>query len=143
MIRELDDDIGRKIGYALNWAREFSLEETKVESAPEEKKGILALASSLDSMMDPDKIQALIFDTARSSGLQPQAFFKVLYRVLLGLERGPRLGPYIVDNGAEKIAEKLKKAELKRYFEPDNFSQSGSKQRETKPVALVKWRQAS
>ncbi len=109
-IREVDEDIRKKIGYALNWAREFSLDETKIELAPNEKKAVLTLSSGLDSLTDPKAIQTRIFETAKSTGLEPAAFFRILYLSLLGVEKGPRLGPYIVDAGPQKIADKLRKA---------------------------------
>ena len=59
-------------------------------------------------MKDPQEIQALIFETARSCGMEPSDFFKLLYRTLLGVDRGPRLGPYILDFGSSKVAERLR-----------------------------------
>lgn len=110
-IRVMDEDVRKRIGYALNWAREFSLEEeTTVELTPAEKGAVLALSSKLDSLKDPKDIQNLIFETAKNAGLEPPTFFRALYQVLLGVERGPRLGPYIVDVGPQRISEKLSKA---------------------------------
>jgi lysyl-tRNA synthetase, class I len=108
-IREIDETVKKLIGYALNWAKEFSLEETKVELTPLEKKAVLTLSQRLiDNPCNPENVQTLIFDTAKSLDLKPAALFKTLYQVLLGVDRGPRLGPYVVDNGCEKVAEKLK-----------------------------------
>jgi lysyl-tRNA synthetase class 1 len=45
---------------------------------------------------------------ARSNGIEPKDFFKLLYAILLGAERGPRLGPYIIDVGKDKVVEMLK-----------------------------------
>lgn len=109
-VREIDAQVKKRIGYALNWAGEFSLEETTVELSPEERKAVLTLSSKLDSLSDPQEIQTLIFETARSAGFEPPIFFKILYQILLGVERGPRLGPYIIDVGPRKISEKLAKA---------------------------------
>jgi lysyl-tRNA synthetase, class I len=108
-VKSIDEGVKERIKYALNWSKEFSLEETKIELTPEEKKGIQELGSKLDTLSDPNAIQTLIFDTARSSGLESSAFFRVLYLSLLGVERGPRLGPYIVDAGPQNVAEKLRK----------------------------------
>jgi len=110
-IKEVDEDVLKLINYALNWAKEFSLEEAKVELTPEEKRAILALAEKLaPSQCDPDAVQTMIFDTAKSLGLKPATFFRALYLVILGMERGPRLGPYVADAGCDKIAEKLRTA---------------------------------
>jgi lysyl-tRNA synthetase, class I len=110
-IKEVDEDVLKMINYALNWAREYSLEEAKVKLTPEEKKAIFALSEQLSpSQCEPDAVQTMIFDTAKSLGLKPATFFRALYLVLLGMEKGPRLGPYVADAGCDKIAEKLRTA---------------------------------
>ena len=37
----------------------------------------------------------------------PKNFFKTIYKILLGRESGPRLGPYILESGKETIIRKL------------------------------------
>jgi len=39
--------------------------------------------------------------------LQTGKFFKTLYRVLIGSDSGPRLGPYILAMGRENVAAAL------------------------------------
>ena len=70
----------------------------------------MEVSSKVASLKDPQEIQTLIFDTARSSGLEPSELFKAIYRLLLGVERGPRLGPYILDIGPAKVAERFRRA---------------------------------
>lgn len=107
-IKQLDQDVRRRISFALNWAKEFSLEESEIKLGEKEKHSLIALASKLSEMSDPQDIQAIIFETARSFEMAPQEFFKLLYRSLLGVDKGPRLGPYIHDIGSSKVAERLK-----------------------------------
>jgi lysyl-tRNA synthetase class 1 len=52
-------------------------------------------------------LQSEIFEIAKRNGIEPAQFFKALYKVLLGSERGPRLGPYIVDLGKDRVKETL------------------------------------
>lgn len=108
-IKEADAGIKKRIALAINWAREFSLPENIVEIGDKEKKAVLELASKVSQMKDPQAIQATIFDIARANELEPSTLFKALYRLLLGVERGPRLGPYILDLGPEKVSERLKR----------------------------------
>ena len=108
--RKIDDSLLQKIEYAYRWAREFSLAETHVELTEGERNALEDLSSKLNGQRDPQMIQTLIFDTARSHGIEPPDFFRVLYKVLIGAERGPRLGPYIVDIGTQKVAGKLREA---------------------------------
>lgn len=108
-IKQLDGDVKKRISFALNWAKEFSLPESEIETSPKERDAILLFASKLVNLTDPQEIQALIFDSARSSEMEPSDFFRLLYRSLLGVDRGPRLGPYIRDIGSPKVAEKLRR----------------------------------
>jgi lysyl-tRNA synthetase class 1 len=45
---------------------------------------------------------------AKKHGLQPPEFFKIIYKILLNSETGPRLGPYILEVGKGEVIEKLK-----------------------------------
>lgn len=107
-IKEIDAGIVMRIQLAINWAREFSLPERIVAIGEKEKKAIMDLATKISHMKDPQAIQAAIFDTARVHELEPSSLFKALYQLLLGVERGPRLGPYILDIGPEKVSERLR-----------------------------------
>jgi lysyl-tRNA synthetase, class I len=107
-VKLIDQDVRQRIRYALNWSSEFTLAQERVEMSSEEKGAILDLASKIVAQTDPQIIQTVIFDTARAHSIEPSVFFGVLYRALLGLERGPRLGPYITDVGPAKVAQKLK-----------------------------------
>ena len=109
-IKRVDSEVDRRIALARNWAKEFSLPETSVELSEVEKNAILELSSCLGAMKDPQEIQALIFNTARSLKIEPSALFRALYRLLLGTDRGPRLGTYIHDIGSAKVSEKLRHA---------------------------------
>jgi lysyl-tRNA synthetase class 1 len=109
-IREISDDVKRRIKYALNWSREFTLAKEQVEMTILQKEAVIDLSSKILGQRDPQTIQTLIFDVSRSHKIEPSEFFSLLYRILLGVERGPRLGPYIVDLGADKVAQKLKDA---------------------------------
>ena len=109
-IKHVDSEVDRRIALARNWAKEFSLPETSVELSEVEKNAILELSSCLGAMKDPQENQALIFNTSRSLKIEPSALFRALYRLLLGTDRGPRLGTYIHDIGSAKVSEKLRHA---------------------------------
>jgi lysyl-tRNA synthetase class 1 len=107
-VKQIDENVKRRIAYGLNWSRQFTLTQEQVELTNREKEAILDLASKIETQNNPQTIQTVIFDTAREHSIEPPAFFGVIYRSLLGVERGPRLGPYIADVGPAKIAQKLK-----------------------------------
>ncbi len=106
--REIDSELSKRIEVASNWAEDFkTLEKVELKLSENEKKAISQLASYLMSEPDSEEIQSHIFDVARSHALEPGNFFKILYRILVGQEKGPRLGPYMADIGPKSTAERL------------------------------------
>lgn len=103
--------LGAKIDYAINWARDFgAISPERVELSEGERRAIGELIALIRSERDEATIQGAIFDIARRNGLDPRDFFKILYRILLGVPYGPRLGPYLVAMGRENVAEALEGA---------------------------------
>ncbi len=107
-VKSVDEGVRTRIKYAIDWSKEFSLRQEPFELEEKEREAVLDLASKLQRQQDEDAIQTAIFDAARAHGLEPAQFFRVLYKILVGTERGPRLGPYIADLGPSTVAKKLK-----------------------------------
>lgn len=106
--KEIDSQLSRRIQSALNWTEDFkTIQKVEVKLHENEKKAISALAGYLKTETDSMKIQSLIFEVARRYGLEPAGFFKTLYRILVGQDKGPRLGPYIADIGPKNTAQIL------------------------------------
>ena len=109
--QQVDADLARRIEYAFNWTRDFEeIKETPVNLANEEKTAITSLIKTLETEEDPDKIQNAIFNTAKSSGMQPRDFFRTLYTILMGAPQGPRLGPYVLAMGKQNVIAALQRA---------------------------------
>ena len=68
------------------------------------------LAAVVRSETDERVIQNTIFSLAERYSLEPREFFRLLYMILLGSPRGPRLGPYIKVMGSENVARALERA---------------------------------
>ncbi|OYT52332.1 lysine--tRNA ligase [Candidatus Bathyarchaeota archaeon ex4484_135] len=105
----------QKVRYAIRWARDFGVqaverEAERVEMTEAERKAVLALAEFLSVERPGQEVQDAIFEIARSHGIRPADFFRLLYRILLGMPKGPRLGPYIARIGCRKVSELLKAA---------------------------------
>ena len=49
-----------------------------------------------------------IYVIAKEEGLEAGGFFKVVYRALIGAERGPRLADFILLTGSERISDLLR-----------------------------------
>jgi len=98
-----------RIQYALNWAEEFEeVEKANIRLNTKEAEAIREFIGILEVEENADKIQGAIFQTARKYGLKPKGFFILLYRALIGIQKGPKLGPYIVDIGTKNVINRLK-----------------------------------
>ncbi len=107
----LATDIEDEMNYAGNWAKDFQvISGTKIEISNPEKLAIEDLTSIVRSESDERVLQNSIFNLAKKYTLNPPDFFKLLYMILLGSPRGPRLGPYIKAMGSENVARALEQA---------------------------------
>ncbi len=108
--QHIDDELKKRIDYVTNWNQDFSeIKETPVSLKPEEKQALVALITALTTENDPDKIQNAIFNSAKNNGLQPGAFFRLLYMILMGAPQGPRLGPYVLAMGKQNVISALQR----------------------------------
>ncbi|MDF0680093.1 MAG: lysine--tRNA ligase [Candidatus Nitrosocosmicus sp.] len=130
-------DLINKITLATNWVRDFtdltgsegetegSKVDEKVEMNSIQKEVISKIGNQLSSLastlakkrdnsktLDDDlaqEVQTIIFNSAKSNNLQPKEIFKLLYKILINTEKGPRLGNYIVDLGIDNVVKVLEK----------------------------------
>jgi lysyl-tRNA synthetase class 1 len=109
--QSIDAELAKRIEYASNWISDFEeIKETTVALSDEEKKAVSALIQVLEAEADADKIQNAIFNAAKNNGLQPGAFFRTLYTILMGAPQGPRLGPYVIAMGKQNVIAALQRA---------------------------------
>jgi lysyl-tRNA synthetase class 1 len=107
----VDSELAKRIGHAFNWIRDFEeIKETAVTLTKEEETAVSALLGVLETEDSPEKIQNAVFNAAKSNGIQPGAFFKTLYLILMGAQQGPRLGPYVIAMGKQNVIAALKRA---------------------------------
>jgi lysyl-tRNA synthetase class 1 len=105
----------RLMEYAANWAKDFrEIPETELDISDAQRRAIEDLISIVKSETDERTLQNSIFQVAKKYALEPPALFRLLYMILLGSPRGPRLGPYIKAMGSENVARALERATLKR-----------------------------
>jgi lysyl-tRNA synthetase class 1 len=108
--QKLDENLKKRIEYAINWARDFQeIRETAVTLKPEEKAAIKELIEVIETETETEKIQNAIFNTAKKHGIPPPELFKTLYTILIGAPQGPRLGPYIVAMGKQNVINALQR----------------------------------
>jgi lysyl-tRNA synthetase class 1 len=107
----LAPSIKQEIDYATNWANDFQeIPETKIEVTAPQKLAIEDLVTIVRKETDERILQNTIFNLAKKYAIEPSDFFRLLYTILLGSPRGPRLGPYIKAMGSENVARALERA---------------------------------
>lgn len=107
----IDANLRTRIQYAMNWSQDFTeIKETKIVLNENEKIAIIDLISILETDDDADKIQNKIFTIAKKNNIKPRVFFRLLYSILMGINHGPRLGPYILAMGVQNVIDALKRA---------------------------------
>jgi lysyl-tRNA synthetase class 1 len=128
-ISEGSPDLSKRIQLAAMWARDANLRIEKVSGGEKSKvpaaspqwdaetvTALRAFAEALNHSKTSDEIQGAAFAAIREGGTEPSKFFSAIYHILLGAEKGPRLGPYIMDAGQATISDKISRAlEAGRY----------------------------
>jgi lysyl-tRNA synthetase class 1 len=110
-IGESLNEIENQIKYASNWATDFrSIAESKIELTNPQRLALEDLIAEVRRETDERTLQNSIFNIAHRYVLEPPDFFKLIYTILLGSPRGPRLGPYIKAMGSQSVAAALERA---------------------------------
>ncbi|MFH7882452.1 MAG: lysine--tRNA ligase, partial [Candidatus Aenigmatarchaeota archaeon] len=102
----LIEDLKRRLEFAKNWVNDEK-KDIEIKISKKEKKAINEVVCALEKESDGEKLQTKIFEISRNNEIKPQEFFKLLYKIILKSEKGPRLGPYLVEVKDEAI-KKLK-----------------------------------
>ncbi|MDH5463092.1 MAG: lysine--tRNA ligase [Nitrosopumilus sp.] len=108
VIKNPEPEIEELIRLAGNFSDEFDQQEkTQVNLQNNEKKALKILVDALNTDEKLEDIQNTIYQTAKSNDVEPKDFFKILYQIILGTSRGPKIGPFISDIGRKQVAKKL------------------------------------
>jgi lysyl-tRNA synthetase class 1 len=121
--------LDRLVNYAVAYFRDFVAPKKRYRAADEVERAALESAAAklatLPADAGPEEIQHALYDIARpmpryqdlnAKNATPERpgvsneFFNMLYAVLLGEERGPRLGSFIALYGIEETRELIAKA---------------------------------
>ena len=103
--------LAQRISWARKWeSREGKREIEAPELSPAAREALKEFAASLEGAADADGVQNAAFEAAKKNGLKPGEFFPAVYSILLGSDRGPRLGPYVMDAGRSEVSRLLLKA---------------------------------
>lgn len=118
--------LGKLVGYAIAYNRDFIAPTKKFRAASELERGaLLDLAARLrggfaayDGATEAEKIQNMVYAVGKEHKFAPlKAWFDCLYQVLLGQTEGPRFGGFIALYGVERTIA-LIEASLARQILP-------------------------
>jgi lysyl-tRNA synthetase class 1 len=80
-------------------------EGAPISVAANEAAALRALRElALNGPREEKELSTAIFDAAKANGLEPKAFFKVVYQALIGKDQGPRLAGFVLTLGGERVA---------------------------------------
>jgi lysyl-tRNA synthetase class 1 len=110
----------RRARCAWNWITNFAPEdfrfelkggaEEPVELSPEERRAVELLVAEIESNLaehDEKSMQNKVYEIAESAGVDKKRIFTVMYQILIGKERGPRLGGFLLTIGKERLLQIL------------------------------------
>jgi len=108
VIKNPEPEIEKLIELAGNFSDEFDQQEKiQIDLDDSAKKALKILVDTLGAEEEPEDIQNSIYQIAKSNDVQPKDFFKILYQIILGTSRGPKIGPFIFDIGRKQVAKTL------------------------------------
>ena len=117
--KENKEKIFNRLRLAKNWLEKYAPADVKLKVTEKvsaeikkvigkkEKEAIKELATILKEKISGEALQAKIYEIAREHAIEPKAFFQILYRIIINKEQGPRLGPFILAIGKEKVQKLL------------------------------------
>lgn len=120
IVKEKTERLLQRIELASNWADDqFTLtaEKVEIEINESQRKAIMeildAMRSFIGSEQDPEtpkNLQSKVFEIARNNQIEPKEFFRLLYRILINADRGPRIGNYAIDLGLDRTCRILEES---------------------------------
>ena len=90
----------------LNYYRDFVLPNKKFRNATSDERNLFGSMRDRLADLDADDeetLQAIPFEVARHSGVEPKELFRSFYEVMLGQERGPRFGSFVKLVGRDRV----------------------------------------
>ncbi len=110
-VKEIDKVTYERLEFAEALLKKFTVKEKVQIMISEKERSLLKkIIEVIEAESDPENMQKRIFEVIKISGIQVSEGFKLIYKIVLNSDRGPRLGPYIIERGKDEIIQKLKGA---------------------------------
>ncbi len=106
--------VARRLSLAKNWVDRFATEnkikindtlpqEIKGDLKKEERFALVALGKLLHEKITQEELHNSFYRIAQDSGIEPRDFYRAAYLAIIGKESGPRLAPFIMALGTERV----------------------------------------
>jgi lysyl-tRNA synthetase class 1 len=103
-----EEELQQRIAYTTEWVEEVEeLEKEKITLTDTERTALQSFSGSLSDSMDGEKIQEIIFSVAHEHGVSPRRFFSLLYKIILGTDKGPRAGNLVSALGIQRVQQMI------------------------------------
>jgi len=115
--KEQTGEILERVALGQKWIEKYAPEEFKitvngtvpaVELSVAQKAALKELGGKIAGAKNADELVNLFAELAQKHKLSAQDFYKACYLVLISRERGPRLAPFILAIGKEKVTKLLR-----------------------------------
>ncbi|MCL5799721.1 MAG: lysine--tRNA ligase [Candidatus Thermoplasmatota archaeon] len=113
-----EEIVRREIEIARRWLSSYAPEEIKFKMLPadervnlpeNERQFILALLKSIEGAeWDAENIHNVIHESIKACAIDQEEGFMAIYRLLIGKEKGPRLGYFLYGLGKEFVTRRLR-----------------------------------
>jgi lysyl-tRNA synthetase, class I len=104
------EEFNELLSKVANYYQDIIIPELTEQALDEDYKPLVtSLIDFLKVQREAEEIQTHIFDLAKNSGKEPKDFFKILYKLILKQEMGPRMGDFIKIIGEDKAIGILEK----------------------------------
>jgi lysyl-tRNA synthetase class 1 len=109
--KEDEKRIEKRLNSAKNWVEKYAPEfKIKLIEDPDlsklddkQKKSLKELSKELKNKLTEKELYTKFFEISKSNEIESKLFFRGAYLVLLGKPYGPRLAPFILAVGKEKV----------------------------------------
>ena len=110
--------VEKRLWRAKTWVERFAPEQkiTVNENPPKDldlnddlKNIIKELKDVLSKDVTEEELNSTFFDLCRENDVKPKQFFKTMYKIIFSKDHGPRLAPFILTIGKDKVRELLER----------------------------------
>ncbi len=117
--KELTEEDEKRIMLRLtlagNWLGKYAPDEIKLkinEEAPQStisqldenhRRSIRDIVNEISRGATESELQSSVYEIARRNNIEPKSLFRKLYQLLISRDQGPRLGPFMIAIGKERI----------------------------------------